>query len=96
MDEVTKKGLHHAREHIERNPEAWEIELWQDHGPVWQYLDDSLLGSANHYHTLPHTTTHYHTLPHTKQIMKISLPKENRTFSRYISSTFVTDPQKRL
>ena len=34
---------------------------------------------------LPHTTTHYHTLPHTKQIMKISLPKDNRTFSRYIT-----------
>ena len=47
LDELTKKGLHHAREHIERNPEAWEIELWQDDGPVWQYLDDSLLGSEH-------------------------------------------------
>ena len=44
---------------------------------------------------LPHTATHYHTLPHTKQIMKISLPKDNRTFSRYISSNVCHRPTEK-
>ena len=45
--------------------------------------------------TTTHYHTHYHTLPHTKQIMKISLSKDNRTFSRYISSNVCHRPTEK-